>query len=46
MKPGWKKVTRFPINDRMLEVCKLAIEASNEQIAVLRRKVDKLTYGS
>ena len=46
MKPGWKKTTRFPINDKMLEICKLGIEASRAEQAKLRKKLEKLTYGS
>jgi hypothetical protein len=45
--PGvWQYRHTLKINQRMAEVVKLAIEASKMEISMLRRKVDKITYGS
>lgn len=44
--PKWERRETFRINERMKEVIGLTIKASEAELAVLRRKLDKLTYGS
>jgi hypothetical protein len=46
VKAEWQQRTQFRINAEMLKVLKLAKEASESEIVSLRRKIDKLTYGS
>jgi hypothetical protein len=46
VKPEWKHRTRFPIQDRMAEVIRLTIKATQSQIEVERKKLRKLQYGS
>lgn len=46
MKPEWKYKERFPIQDRMIEVVKLAREAAEKELAAARRKLRKMQYGS
>ncbi len=43
---NWEFKERFPIHDRMAEVIHLAIQASQAEVSVLRRKLEKLQYGS
>lgn len=45
-KINWEYKERFPIHDRMTEVLNLAIKASEAELSGLRRKLDKLQYGS
>lgn len=42
----WKYKQRFPIQDRMAEVVKLTIAASEQELAGLRRKLRKMQLGS
>lgn len=44
--PEWKYRKRFPIHDRMSEIIKLTIKATEQQLAADRRKLRKLQYGS
>jgi hypothetical protein len=45
--PGvWQYRRSLKINQRLIHVCNLAIDATKSEIGVLRRKIDKLTYGS
>ena len=46
MKPKWEFKQEFAINTKMREVIGLAVKASEAEISMLRRKLDKLTYGS
>jgi len=43
--PEWEK-RDFEINKRMKEVCELAIAATKAEISGLKRKLEKLQYGS
>jgi hypothetical protein len=36
----------FAINGRMKEICHLGIEATRAEITALKRKLEKLQYGS
>ncbi len=45
-KPSWEYRKNFRINEEMKKVINLTIAASQAEIAVLRRKLQKLTYGS
>lgn len=42
----WEQRNEFKINGRMREVVNLTISATEAELAVLRRKLEKLTYGS
>ena len=44
--PAWELKTGFKINDRMLEVLQATKKLCEEELSQLRRKLDKLTYGS
>lgn len=44
--PQWEYRTRFRINDEMVKVVGLTIKVTESELAVLRRKLNKLTYGS
>ena len=44
--PKWEYKKTFGINERMKNVIGLTIEATESELVVLRRKLDKLTYGS
>jgi hypothetical protein len=44
--PKWEQRTNFRINSQMTEVIHLALSASEAELKVLRRKLDKLQYGS
>ena len=46
VKAEWQVKTRFAINTQMLDVLQKTKEACEAELATLRRKVDKLTYGS
>lgn len=46
VKPEWKHRTRFPIQDRMSEVIRLTIKATQSQIELERKRLRKLQYGS
>lgn len=48
MKPKgeWKHKTRFPIQDRMIEVIKLTKTAAEQELEVLRKKLRKMQLGS
>lgn len=45
-KVEWKFKRNLGINEEMKKVIGLTIEASNAEIASLRRKLEKLTYGA
>lgn len=45
-KPDWRFVKDFAINGRMKEIVGKTIEASEKELEVLRRKLERLTYGS
>lgn len=42
--PAWEK-REFAINQRVREICGLAIKATESEIKALRRKLQKLQYG-
>ena len=44
-KAQWQHKTEFEINKRMKEVIKLTIEASEEELVRLRKKLERLQYG-
>ena len=45
--PGvWQYRHTLKINQRLADVVNLTMEATKMEIASLRRKIDKLTYGS
>ena len=44
--PKWEYRTRFRINDEMTKVVGLTIKATEHELVALRRKLNKLTYGS
>ena len=44
--PQWEYRERFKIHDRMQDIVEKTITATGAELAVLRRKLDKLTYGS
>lgn len=44
--PEWEYKTRFRIVDELRTVTQKAKEASEKELKALRRKLDKLTYGS
>jgi hypothetical protein len=44
--PQWEYRTNFKVNDRMKDIVNLSIEVSKAEIKRLRKKIDKLTYGS
>jgi hypothetical protein len=43
--PEWEK-RKFAINESMKQVCELAIAATQAEITSLKRKLEKLQYGS
>ena len=43
--PKWEK-RNFAINEHMKQVCELSITATKAEIANLKRKLQKLQYGS
>lgn len=45
-KPSWEYRTEFEINKRMKHVVNLAIGAAQAELTLLRRKLEKLHYGS
>ena len=45
-KATWEFKKEFEINRRMKEVIGLTIKATESELKVLRRKLDKMTYGS
>jgi hypothetical protein len=44
--PEWQHKTNFGVTEQMRKIIGLTIEASQSEIASLRRKLKKLTYGS
>lgn len=44
--PTWEYRTDFGINKKMQEVIVLTISATQSEIQTLRRKLEKLQYGS
>lgn len=42
----WEHKTRFPIQDRMSEVIKTTITASEKQLEAYRKKLRKMQFGS
>lgn len=44
--PSWEYRDEFKINQRMKEMVHLAVEATESELAALRRKLDRLTYGA
>jgi hypothetical protein len=44
--PTWEQRTDFRINKQMREVVGMTISATQAQITLLRRKLEKLQYGS
>lgn len=42
----WKYKRNLGITEEMKKVVKLTMDATNSEIASLRRKLNKLTYGS
>ena len=45
-KAQWSFKRNLGVNEQMKKVINLTIEATNAEIAVLRRKLERLTYGS
>ena len=45
-KPQWQFKSRLPIQDRMVNIINLTIEASEKELARLRRKMTKMKLGS
>jgi hypothetical protein len=45
-KPQWEYRKNFKINERMKHIVNLTIQATNSEIKSMRRKIDKLKYGS
>lgn len=45
-KAAWEYKEEFEVNRRMKEVIGLTIEATQAELKVLRRKLNKMTYGS
>lgn len=45
-KGEWKHKTRFPIQDRMIEVVQLTKKAAEQELEVLRKKLRKMQLGS
>lgn len=45
-KPQWERRENFAINERMKEVISLTKQVAEKEIDSLRRKLNKLTYGS
>jgi len=43
--PEWQYKNDFAINSRMKEILQLTIQATEAELAQLRRKLNKLTYG-
>jgi hypothetical protein len=44
--PNWEFKKEFAINKRMREVAHLTISAAESELVLLRRKLEKLHYGS
>lgn len=44
--PQWERRTSFKINDRMRDVVEQTIDVTRGEIVKLRRKIEKLQYGS
>jgi hypothetical protein len=44
--PSWEHKTEFGINTKMREVIGLTISAVESEVKVLKRKLEKLQYGS
>lgn len=44
--PKWEYKKEFGINTQMREVVRLTISASEAEMKLLRRKLEKLQYGS
>lgn len=44
--PKWEHKTSFGITGQMKQVIELAMSASQAELKVLRRKLEKLQYGS
>jgi hypothetical protein len=45
VKPEWKFRKNLPIQERMAEVIRLTIKASQQQLAAERKKLRKMQYG-
>jgi len=45
-KPQWEYKTEFGINTKLRDIVHKAIDASSAEIVSLKRKLDRLTYGS
>jgi hypothetical protein len=45
-KAEWRFRNRFPIQDRMVEIITLTIEATDKELARLRRKLERTRLGS
>lgn len=44
--PKWEHKTQLGIQTRMIEVIKLSREAAEAELAIARRKLRKMQYGS
>jgi len=44
--PRWEYRKELKIQGKMREIVQMTIEASQKEVALLRRKIQKLTYGS
>lgn len=45
-KPAWERRDQFKINDRLREVVLLSKKAAEEEVARLKRQLEKIQYGS
>ena len=43
--PAWRTIHRLPIQDRTIEVLKLAKAAAEEELAELHKRLERLKYG-
>lgn len=44
--PEWKTVRRLPIQDQTIDVLKKAKAAAEQEVADLRKKLERLRYGT
>lgn len=45
-RPEWQYKTDFAVTGKMKEIVNKTIEASEKELVLLRRKLERLTYGS
>lgn len=44
--PKWERRETMKVTERLKEVVSLSVEVSKAEVTRLRRKIEKLTYGS